>query len=136
MSPADSCPLQAETFGLMLAMRLAEILKIQDLHFLTDYSVLASAAKATNIFSAPGHWDNRPLLAHIQKSPSFQRNKIFHINRQSNVKAYHLAWLALKMHNTPVLYRCLCSDAGLCPIREILFATSVLPFKLLSVKCS
>jgi hypothetical protein len=41
MSPAASSPLQAETFGLMLATRLAEILKIQEPHFLTDCSVLA-----------------------------------------------------------------------------------------------
>jgi hypothetical protein len=65
VSPSASSPLQAETFGLMLATRLAEILKIQDPHF-TDCSMLASAAKAIDIFSSPGHWDNRPL---IQKSP-------------------------------------------------------------------
>jgi hypothetical protein len=43
LSPSASSPLQAETFGLMLATRLAEILKIQDPHF-TDCSMLALAA--------------------------------------------------------------------------------------------
>uniref|UniRef100_A0ACD5WTH1 Uncharacterized protein n=1 Tax=Avena sativa TaxID=4498 RepID=A0ACD5WTH1_AVESA len=136
MSPPASSPLQAETFSLMLATRLAENLNIQNPHFLTDCSVLATAAKMTNIFSAPGHWDNRPLLAQIQSSPSFQQNNISHINRGNNVKAHHLARLASKLHNRPVMYRCLCSDAEICPIRETLSVTSVLPFTLLSVKCS
>jgi hypothetical protein len=135
MSPPASSPLQAETFGLMLATRLAEVLNIQDAHFLTDCSVLASAAKEANIFSAPGHWDNRPLLAQIQNSHSFQRDKVSHINRGNNFKAHHLAQLASKMHNRPVLFRCLGSVVGLCPVKETLSVTSVWPFTLLSVKC-
>jgi hypothetical protein len=136
MSPPASSPLHAETFGLLLATRLAEILKIQDPHFLTDCSVLALAAKATDILSAPGPWDNRPLIAEIQNSPSFQQRNVSHINRGNNVKAHHLARLASKLHGRPVLYRCLCSNAGLCTIRETLSVTSMLPFTLLSVKCS
>ena len=57
MSPPASSSLQAETFGLMLATRLADILNVQDSHF-TDCSVLALAAKATDIRFAPGPWDN------------------------------------------------------------------------------
>lgn len=96
MSPPASSPLQAETFGLMLANRLADILNVQDPHFFTDCSVLALTAKATNILSAPGPWDNRPLLAQIQNSP-FQHSKVAHICRGNNVKAHHLARLALKV---------------------------------------
>nr|XP_051208314.1 uncharacterized protein LOC127325564 [Lolium perenne] len=136
MSPPASSPLQAETFGLLIATRLAEVFNIQDPHFLTDCLVLASAAKATDIFSAPGHWDNRPLLAQIQNSPAFQRRNVSHINRGNNVKAHHLARLASRMQIRPTVYRCLCSDARICQIRETLCVTSVLPFTLLSVKCS
>ena len=71
MSPMASSPLQAETFGLMLATRLAEKLNVEDPHFFTDCSMLVSAVKETDILSAPGPWDNRPLLAQIQNSPSF-----------------------------------------------------------------
>jgi hypothetical protein len=134
MSPPASSPLHAETFGLLLATRLAEILKIQDPHFLTDFSVVALATKAPYIFSALGPWDNRPLLVEIQNSPSFQRSNVSHINRGNNVKAHHLARLASKLHGKPVVYCCLCSDAGLYTIRETLSLTSVLPFTLLSVK--
>uniref|UniRef100_R7W4Y2 Uncharacterized protein n=1 Tax=Aegilops tauschii TaxID=37682 RepID=R7W4Y2_AEGTA len=97
VSPPASSPLQAETFGLMLATRLADILNVQDPHFFTDCSVLALAAKATNILFAPRPWDNKPLLAQIQNSPSFQHSKVTHIYRESNVKAHHFARLALKV---------------------------------------
>ena len=135
MSPMASSPLQAETFGLMLATRLAEILNVQDPHFFTDCSVLVSAAKSTDILSAPGPWNNMPLLAQIQNSPSFQSGKVAHISRGNNVKAHHLARLALKVQNSHVLFRCLCLDAGLCSTRDSLSVSSVLPFTL-SVKCS
>jgi hypothetical protein len=49
-------PLQAETFGFLLAIKLANILQLQEPRFYTDNSVLASAAAATNIVPAPGHW--------------------------------------------------------------------------------
>ena len=120
MSPPASSSLQAETFGLMLATRLAEILNVQDPHFFTDCSMLVSAVKETDILSAPGPWDNGPLLAQIQNSSSFQHSKVAHIYRESNVKAHHLARLALKVQNRHVLFRCLCFDAGRCSVRETL----------------
>ena len=64
MSPPASS-LQAETFGLMLATRLADILNVQDPHVFMDCSVLALAVKATDIHSAPCPWNNMPLLAQI-----------------------------------------------------------------------
>jgi hypothetical protein len=70
LSPPDSSPLQAETYRLLLATKLAEILEIQDPYFYTDSLVLASAAASPTVFKAPGHWDNRPHLAAIQTSPS------------------------------------------------------------------
>lgn len=136
MSPPASSPLQAETYGLLLATMLTDVLHIQDPYFYTDCSVLASAALATNIFSAPGHWENRPLLAQIQASPSFHQNNIGHINRNENIKAHHLARLALKIKSRPVAFRCLCSGSEACTSRDVLSQISVFPFTLLSVKCT
>jgi hypothetical protein len=44
LSPPASSPLQAETFGLLLATKLADLLQIQDPYFYTDSSVLALTA--------------------------------------------------------------------------------------------
>jgi hypothetical protein len=48
--------LQAEAFALHLAM-LAEAVQLQTPYFFTNSYVLAKAAAAVSIFTAPGHWD-------------------------------------------------------------------------------
>jgi hypothetical protein len=139
MSPPVSSPLQAETSALLLATKLADIFRIHDPAFYTDNSVLASAAKASNILSAPGHWSNRPLLADIQAAPSFNSCRVYHINRANNTMAHHQAKLAVKIQNRSLLFRCLglqSSQGNQCPVKDTLHVSSVLPFTLLSVKCS
>jgi hypothetical protein len=51
----------------------------RDPHYYTDSLVLSSATRASSVFAAPGHWENRPLLAEIQASRSFQSSRITHI---------------------------------------------------------
>jgi hypothetical protein len=136
LSPPASTPLQAETYGLLLATRIADILQIQEPHFYSDSLVLTLAAKSQTVFDAPGHWENRPLLAAIKASPSFHCNRITHINRSNNVKADHQARLALRICNKSLALRCLSSELGQCPGRDILAVSSVTPFTLLSVKCT
>ena len=136
LSPPASSPLQAETYGLLLATKLAHLLQVQDPHFYTDCLVLASAAAEPSVFAAPGHWGNRHLLAAIHASPSFHTSRITHIKRCNNVKADHLARLALKIQNRSLLIRCLDSEATPCPTRDMLYVSSVTPFTLLSVKCA
>ena len=136
MSPPALTPLQAETFGLLLATKIADLLHPQEPRFYTDSSILASASAATNIVAAPGHWMIRPLTAAIQSSNSFQANRISHLPRSSNVKAHHQARLAIKIQNKSLVFRCLCSNAGQCPVRDILSVASTNPFVLLSVKCA
>jgi ribonuclease HI len=136
LSPPASSPLQAETYGLLLATKLAEILQIQDPYFYTDSLVLASAAASPTVFKAPGHWENRSHLAAIQASPSFHCKKIAHINRSRNIKADHQARLALRAQNASLAIRCLCPEVGQCPAKDILSVSSVAPFTLVSVKCT
>jgi hypothetical protein len=136
LSPPASSPLQAETYGLLLATKLAHLLQVQDPQYYTDCLVLASAARETSVFATPGHWENRPLLAEIQASPSFHSSRISHVRRCDNVKADHLARLALRIQNRSLAIRCLGSEAGSCPARDILSVSSVKGFTLLSVKCT
>jgi hypothetical protein len=136
LAPPASSPLQAEAYGLHLAAKLADLMHIQEPLFHTDCSVLASAVTAIDIFTAPGHWEVRPLLAQIQSCPSFQRNRIAHIHRSKNVKAHHQARLALKIQFTSLAIRCLSSVTGQCIGKDILAVSCVSPYTLLSVKCA
>ena len=135
ISPPVSSPLEAEAYGLLLATTLADTLRIQDPQYYTDCSVLAAAAAAKSIFKDTCHWNIRPVLASIQASPSFGRNRVAHVNRCFNVKAHHQAKLATKIQNRPVAFRRLFSDTGHCIVRDVLATSSVSPFTLLSVKC-
>ena len=134
-SPPASSPLQAEAFGLLLATKLAEILHFQQPHFYTDSSILATAAAATNIVTAPGHWTIRPLIAAIQSSSCFQPSRVTHLHRSYNIKAHHQARLATRIQTGALSIRCLCADSGQCPAKDI-SVTSVSPYTLLSVKCA
>jgi ribonuclease HI len=136
LSPPASSALQAEAFALLLATRLVGALQLQEPCFFTDSSVLAKAATATSLFAAPGHWAVRPQIAAIQANPTFQTSRISHINRSANVKAHHQARLATKIQNRSLAIRCLSSDLGHCPGKDVLAGFSVTPFRLLSVKCS
>ena len=136
MSPPALSPRQAETFGLLLATKLAEILQLQEPRFYTDNSVLASASAASDIIATSSHWMIRPLIAAIQSSNSFQSDRINHLPRSFNVKDHHQACLATKIQNTSLAFRCLCSNTGQCPVRDIFSVASMNPFMLLSVKCA
>ena len=137
-SPPAESPFQAEALALLLAVKLADILGVQDPSFFTDSLVLASAGAAPCIFSAPGHWRNRPILADIQAASSFHRENIHHISRSNNMKAHHQAKLATRIKSKPLLHRCLCKSlvqVVQCPVKDTLDVSSVAPFTLLSVKC-
>jgi ribonuclease HI len=136
LSPPVSSPLHAETYGLLLATKLADLLQVQDPRFYTDSAVLVSAAKTASVFATQGNWEIRPELAAIRSSHSFRCNNISHINRSRNIKAHHHARLALRIQTTSLAVRCLSDDTRNCPSRDVLSVSSVTPFTLLSVKCS
>ena len=89
ISPPTSSAIQAEAFGLLLAVKLAEILQVQGASILTDNATLAAAAASQNILATPGHWMIRPQLAAITASSCFDASKVFHISRNLNFKAHH-----------------------------------------------
>jgi hypothetical protein len=132
--PAHS-PLQAEAFGLLLALKVADLFNIQYPQFFTDCSTLELAAKATSILHAPGHWVIRPILAEIQATNAFHRSRIAHTNRCFNVKAHHQARLGLRLSNSSLAFKCLSSNIEQCLCREVFSVASVNPFTLLFVKC-
>jgi hypothetical protein len=96
---------------------LAEAIQLQTPNFFTDSYVLAKAAAAVSIFTAPGHWEIRPQIAAIKANPSFQASRIAHIHRSANYKAYLQARLAKKNQSRSLAIRCLSSDIGHVQVR-------------------
>jgi hypothetical protein len=137
ISPPVSSVLQAEAFGLLLAAKLADLLRLNQVTFFTDNATLAKAAAHHNIQDAPGHWEIRPQLANVFNSSSFHSDRIYHISRSLNFKADHYARLALRIQNTTFRFRCLASSQANvhCSFRDIWSDQSVAMCKLLSVKC-
>jgi hypothetical protein len=127
--------LQAEAYGLLFAVKIAEALTLQEPRFLTDSKVLAATAVEANV-STTGPWAIRPIIAAIQETPSFSLHRISHVHRSKNYKAHHQAKLAVRIQNSTISSRCLSTDLGQCPVCNVLTAESVLPLKLLCVKCA
>jgi hypothetical protein len=97
ISPPVSSVLQADAFGLLLAAKLADLLRLNQFTFFTDNATFAKAAAHHNIQDAPGHWEIRPQLANVFNSSSFHSDRIYHISRSLNFKADHYARLALRI---------------------------------------
>jgi hypothetical protein len=137
VSPPVSSALQAEAFGLLLAVKLADLLRLEQVTFFTDNATLAKVAADHNVQDAPGHWEIRPHLAHVFNNSSFNSDRIFHISRSLNVKADHCAKLALKIQNRTFLFRCLASsqENAPCSFSDVFSNQSVAMCTLLSVKC-
>lgn len=141
VSPPVASALQAEAYGLLLAVKIAAQLHVQDPKFLTDSEVLASAVVQPDITKA-GPWAIRPILAAIQTTPSFHPYRILKVHRSLNFKAHHQARLAVKVQDKPFSSTCLHSDQGLgtnlegCPTCNELSAMSAQPLELLFVKCA
>ena len=120
---------------MLLAVRIAEALTLQEPTFFTDSKILATTAANSDIASA-GPWTIRSMVADIQASMSFCSSRIFLVPRSGNYKAHHQAKLAVRLQNNSVTARCLLVVPGQCPVCDVLTAASVLPLKLLYVKCA
>lgn len=119
-SQEASTPLQAEAFALHLAVKVAEVLNIQEPKFYTDNSTLVQATKAESIFDAGTPWIIRPTIANIRASQVFRSQNIEHISRCYNIKAHHQARLASRIQaGCTSLYRCLSTADTQCPCLQI-----------------
>jgi hypothetical protein len=135
ISPPVSSAIQAEAYGLLLAMKAAEVLQVQCATFLTDNAVLAMAAASQDLLKSPGHWMIRPQLAGIVASSFFNATRIFHISRSLNFKADHQAKLALKLGGRYSYFRCLNSPTGVCQNTDVASVFPMPECMLLYVKC-
>jgi hypothetical protein len=114
ISPPASLAIQAEAFGLLLAVKLAEMLIIHQATFLTDNATLATAAATQDLLHAPGHRTIRPQLSDMAATTCFNDSKFFYISRSLKFRAHHQARLALKLQNRPLSFRCLGTGRGAC----------------------
>jgi hypothetical protein len=85
MSPHAKSALQAEAFGVQLAVRTAELLFSQQAIFLTSNKTLYVAAAANNPVDAPGRYQIAPQLATSFSTSAFNPSRIL------VYPSYHLA---------------------------------------------
>ena len=133
LSPPVSSPLQAEAHAMLLAVKVAESLQLRDAYFLTDSQVLALATRSDRNASE-GPWQIRGTVSQVRASSSFHPSRFFFVPRAHNMKAHHYSKLALRTSSSTV--RCLTSGSGLCPVCSVIRVSSVLPLRLMLVKCS
>ena len=114
-SPPVSSPIEAEAFGLLLAVKVADCLHLQDPLFKTDSSVLVQASERQDVSSA-GPWTIRHIISDIRTSASFDVRKLAHISRNYNFKAHHQAQIALRLQSSTVSARCLSDPSRHCPV--------------------
>jgi hypothetical protein len=134
-SPPVSSPIEAEAFGLLLAVKVADCLHLQNPFFRTDSSILVQAAARQDVSSADP-WTIRHIISAIRTSASFNTSRIAHISRAYNLKAHHHAQLAVRRQNTRFSARCLSDEIERCLVCLAITAESVFPLELSYVKCA
>jgi hypothetical protein len=132
LSPPVGSPLQAEAYGLLLAVKVAQALQLQDAFFLTDSQVLTSAARS-NQYATEGPWLIRATVSQIRASSYFHPNRLSFVPREHNIKAHHHSRLALRINTSTI--KCLTSGSGKCTVCTVISVSSVLPLRLMLVKC-
>ncbi|CAM0958575.1 unnamed protein product [Alopecurus aequalis] len=135
ISPPASSAIQAEAFGLLLAVKLAEMLHIHQPTFLTDKATLATATATQDLLRAPGHWELRPQLDDIAATTFSEALKVFHISGSLNFRAHHQARLALKLQTRPLSFRCLDTGNGACLNAGVTAVSCVSQCTLVLLKC-
>ena len=133
LSPPVDSPLQAEAYGLLLSVKVAEALQQHNACFLTDSQVLTLAATSDrNVTEGP--WQIRAIVSQVQASSSFHPSKLSYVSRAHNVKAHHHSGLAFRI--TTCTVKCLNSGLIQFPVCTFLTVSSVSPLRLMLVKCA
>ena len=101
--------------------------------FLTDSQILASAANSDRN-ATEGPWQIRATLSQVRASSRFHPSRLSYVSRAHNVKAHHHSRLALRITTCSV--KCLNSGSGQCHVCDVLTPLSVLPLRLMLVKCA
>lgn len=135
ISPPVTSVIQAEAFSMMLASRIAELLHLQQVTFLTDNMTLATALAANKPIITPGHWTIRSQLAYIAASSAFDATRVYHVNRNYNFRAHHQASLALKVQNSLPRFKCLDTNKSSCLNADVAELSTVLQCTVVHVRC-
>jgi hypothetical protein len=112
--------LQAEAKALLLAARLADLLRIHRPTFPTDNLSLAKIATSKTINHALLHWDSRHILADFFNTTSRLHAQVFHIRRDLNGVAHNCAHQVLRQDLRQPIFSCVCSAHATCPAISIL----------------
>jgi hypothetical protein len=129
-------PLHAEALGLLLATKIAQLLKVNQITFLTDNLQLARAA-ASSPSEEQVPWEIRDLIASFKIQSRELQNSIYHIKREINGVAHNCAHQAIRQTQSVPTYSCSNSahPPGNCPVISSLQNTSLRDIVLYDVNC-
>nr|XP_051197783.1 uncharacterized protein LOC127311400 [Lolium perenne] len=98
--------LQAESCALLLGAKVAVLLKLQQVTFLTDNLSLAKAAATSTTSDPQVLWEIRHLIAEYKEASKALSPKIYHINRDLNEAAHSCAQQAIRQSMSEPIFSC------------------------------
>jgi hypothetical protein len=135
--PMTPSVLQAEAEALLFAAKIANILQIGHVAFLTDNIALAKAAKSSCLVQSQVPWEIRQQRAHFKSITKSFSHAVYHIKRDLNKEAHECAHQATKQAPFSPTLRCSNSSHrnSPCPIISRLLSLSLHGFVIHNVTC-
>jgi hypothetical protein len=132
-----STPLKAEAAALLFAVKVARLLKLQEVTFLKDNLSLAKAAATCSVSAHQVPWELREVLASFFQASAHLQASIYHVKRDLNGVAHDCAHQALETKVSEPIFRCNCSAhrSSLCPICADLHYADITGYVMHSVFC-
>ena len=96
-------PLVAEALALQLAAKVARVLQLQRVSFLTDNLSLAKMAASRNLSSNNTLWRCRTLISSFLQDTHPQHHVVYHIHRNINGIAHNAAHQVLNSRLEPAI---------------------------------
>ena len=129
--------LQAEAEALLLGARIANILQVRQVAFLTDNVALAKSAISSSLIQPQVPWEIRQQLALFKNISHSFSQAVYHIKRDLNKEAHRCAHQATKQaFSSPTLS---CSNSSHrnipCPIISRLLYLASQGYVINNVKC-
>uniref|UniRef100_A0ACD5ZE21 Uncharacterized protein n=1 Tax=Avena sativa TaxID=4498 RepID=A0ACD5ZE21_AVESA len=130
--------LQAEATGLLLAAKIANLLQIQHVTFLTDNMSVARAAATIKPTDQQVPWEIRQHIAQYKHVSKKLNPNIYHIKRNINGVAHNCAHQAIRRSQAGPIFSCSNSAHvnGACPIALALQNLFLQGIVLHAVNCS
>ena len=135
--PLTPSVLQAEAEALLLAGKIANLLQVRHVVFLTDNSTLAKAAATSMLNSPQVPWEIREHIAQFQSISQILSKEVHHIRRDLNKDAHRCAHQARAQYSSLPIFSCSNSSHRNvpCPIASAIMSLISQGYVITDVTC-